>query len=683
MTLFNVLEPEAAATARTNMLKLPGDLEAIIDRLSAPADGVGHIRAGAVEVTRQSDEKNDVYYRRVDATIKAVIRKQLGLADNTGIHYSKFNAKRGLFGFLYLSNQAPSPGQVKQVITHHSLDRHLAIQTLLDLQLKLSFISDVEKRYEIAPVELNADIYLGMMLSYKRKDESGVFDALRYDVYFSKQQEIAISLHRVVMEFSPNQDTISRPVTESGTLIFDWAGKRYQFKHRLSATTNSNRNYMAFTSKGDEVKAPDRYENSINYHQTDCLNRIIRILAASGVDSSQVVFQASHQIKAFLDGVPAPSNPLWVLDTTADPQRKGSVDSLAKAFGAAKVLSADDLPAPTELVEKSINYLVISEMLPIAGSSIVEKSSMKSFNTFWQALAAKQKNPAADFDYYTAAKIHRFINSKASICQGFDLKPGKAPSQAAIEKSLQELALKEAIFKRGEVIIAGANLPRASLELIACRRDKKENVFYQVLDVAVLGESIMIEKIQRYDQFSKGEFNHDFIQLKAVLGKGSENPFDAIWNDTFLIHDKETNAWLSSYNTSRVPAIIGNALFDNQERQDSGISPSREVGIRVSALPYYLTPTRQKQRHSVFIQDNGIDGAWFFVASNKPANNTISKQSLVYNIVITDEFGARVPVLSHPLGELFFSTFTFDIVKLRESAKTSILQKIVELCLHN
>jgi hypothetical protein len=683
MTLFNVLEPEAAAMARTNMLKLPGDLEAIIDRLSAPADGVGHIQAAVVEVTRQSDEKTDAYYQRVDATIKDYIRKELCLASNIGAHYSKFNAKRGLFGFLFLSTQATSPGLVKQVITAHSLDRHVAIQTLLDLRLKLSFISDVEKRYEIAPVEFNADLYLGMMLSYKKKDEFGAFDALRYDIYFSKQQEIAISLHRVVMECSSNQDTISRPVTESGTLIFDWAGKRFQLKRRLSATTNSNRNYMAFTPKGDEIKAPERYENSINYHQTDCLNRIIRILGALGIDSSPVVFQSTHQVKAFLEGVPALSNPLWVLDTTADPLQKGSVDSLATAFDAAKIFSADALPAPTELLEKSINYLVVSEIVPTAGSSIVEKSSMESFNTFWQALAVKQKNPAADFDFYTAAKIHRFVSSKALICQGFDLKPGKAPSQAAIEKSLQELALKEAIFKRSEVTIAGANLPCASLELIACRRDKKENVFFQVLDVAVLGESIKIEKIRRYDRFSKGEFNDDFIQLKAVLGKGSENPFDAIWNDTFLIHDKATNAWLNSYNTSRVPAIIGNTIFDNQERQDSGIPPSREVGIQTSALPYYLTPTRQKQRHSVFIQDNGIEGAWFFVAANKAANNTIPKQSLVYNIVITDEFGARVPVLSHPLGELFFSTFTFDIVKLRESAKTSILQKLVELCLHN
>lgn len=136
-------------------------------------------------------------------------------------------------------------------------------------------------------------------------------------------------------------------------------------------------------------------------------------------------------------------------------------------------------------------------------------------------------------------------------------------------------------------------------------------------------------------------------------------------------------------NTARIPAIIGNTLFDNQERQDSGLSPSREVGIQAAALPYYLTPTRQKQRHSVFIQDNGVEGAWFFVASNKSANNTIAKQSLVYNAMITGECGTQIPVLSHPLGELFFSSFTFDIVKLRESAKTSILQKIVEICLHN
>jgi len=168
-----------------------------------------------------------------------------------------------------------------------------------------------------------------------------------------------------------------------------------------------------------------------------------------------------------------------------------------------------------------------------------------------------------------------------------------------------------------------------------------------------------------------------------VLRKAGTKAFDSLWDGAFLIRDKETNTWLNAYNTPRVPRIIGNTLFDNQERQDERTSPSRQVSAEVASLPYYLTPTKQNQHHSVFIQDNGLEGAWYFVAPNKATNGTIAKQSLVYNVVITDEVGTRIPVLNHPLGELFFSSFTYDIVRLREAAKSSIFQKIVEVCLHN
>lgn len=692
MTLFNVLEPGTAAKARTNMLKLPGDLETIIDRLSAPTEGVGHIQAAVVEVTHNSDERTERYYQRVDATIKDFIRQKLGLPASTKVHYSKFNARKGAFGFLYLSALPPEPGQVREVIAKHSLNPLYAIQALLDLKLKLSFLMDVDKHYEIAPVEFNADLYIGLMLSRTSKDGKFVFDALAYDLFFSKEQELAIKLNRVVMECSATQDAISRSITDSGELIFDWAGKRFQRTRRFSATTNSNRNYMAFATNNENAKAFDRYENSINYHQTDCINRIERLLNLSGVEFIPVVYEATHQVKAFLEGLPTMSNPLWLLDTvtsdSSDEARLGFISELVDRFGASKVLPADSLPDPTQLNVGTTNYLVLSEKVKTVGgskngSSIFDTSIDESFNSFWQALAAKQRNPTAEFDYYTSVKLHRFAQSIGSICQGFNVVATKLPSEAAVEKSLQELALKEAIHKDKAVTINEATLPTMSLELMSCRRDWKENVYIQVLDVSVSGETIKIEQSRRYDDASKGEFNYEFKTLSGTLGKGDSKPFDVIWNGAFLIRDKETNAWLSAYRTDRIPSIIGNTLFDNQERQDNGMPPSREVGIQISALPYYLTPTRQKQRHSIFIQDNGTEGAWFFVASNKAANNTIPKQSLVYNVVITNDSGTKVPVLSHPLGEMFFSTFTFDIVKLRESAKTSILQKIVELCLHN
>ncbi|MBK4987589.1 hypothetical protein [Pseudomonas sp. S36] len=692
---INLLDSGAVAKARTNMLKLPGDLNDIIDRVSAPEEGHGHIHAAVVEVTRAYGEEPEAYYPRVDATIKDFIRKALGVPASTKVHYSKFSGRKGVFGFLYLSTHAPAPGHVRQVITEHSLNPCYVIQALLDLKLKLSYLKDVHQHYEIAPVEFNANLYLGLVFSRPvKKNGNDVFEALEYDLFFSKEQELVISLKRAVMECAASAEAVSRPVTDSGMLMFDWSGKRYQRVQALNATTNSDRKYMAFATNSPKAKPLDLYYNSINYHQTDCLNRIERILKRAGVQFSPIVYEATHQVRAFLEGLPTMSNPLLLLDTAKDSAGneawENTIDTLAEKFGASKVLRGEGLPLPTKLDVGSTNYLVVSEKVRTPGKSKNGSSISKtkadgseSYNSFWQALNDSQRSPEAQFDYYTSVKLHRFTASVDTICQGFDVALEKAPSVSAIEKCLQELALKESIFRDKAVTITGAVLRAHALQLISCRRDWSENVYIQVLDVSVNGEHIKIERSRRFDDTCKGEFNYEFKQLGAVFGKEGAKAFDVLWNGAFLIRDKDTNTWLNAYNTLRVPCIIGNALFDNQERQDDGTSPSRQVRAEVASLPYYLTPTKQNQRHSVFIQDNGQEGAWFFVASNQATNGTIAKQSLVYNVVITDEAGVRIPVLNHPLGELFFSSFTYDIVRLREAAKTSIFQKIVEVCLHN
>lgn len=692
MTPINLLETGAAAKARTNMLKLPGDLSSIIDRLSVLEEGHGHIQAAVVEVTRQFGEEPEVYYPRVDATIKDFIRKTLGVPASTQVHYSKFSGKKGIFGFLYLSTHAPAPGHVRQVITEHSLNPSYAIQALLDLKLKLSYLSDVHKHYEIAPVEYNANLYLGLVFSRTAKNGNDVFEALEYDLFFSKEQELVVNLKRAVMECAVSVDSVSRPVTDSGMLMFDWSGKRYQRVRPLNATTNTDRNYMAFATSNPEAKALDLYYNSINYHQTDCLNRIERLLTRAGIEFSPLVYEATHQVRAFLEGLPSMSNPLWLLDTAnADNEAwQSTIATLADKFGASKVLSGEGLPLPTELEVGNTNYLVVSAKVKTAGKSKNGSSISKAkgeeteaYNSFWQALSDSQRSPGAQFDYYTSVKLHRFTASVDTICQGIDVDLKKKLSASAIEKCLQELALKESIFRDRAVTISGATLPDHALQLVSCRRDWNENVYIQVLDVTVSGETIKIERSRRFDETCKGEFNYEYKQLGAVFGKEGTKAFDVLWNKAFLIRDMRSNTWLNAYNTIRVPSIIGNTLFDNQERQDDGTSPSRQVRAEVASLPYYLTPTKQNQRHSVFIQDNGLEGALYFVASNKAANGTIAKQSLMYNVVITDEIGTRIPVLNHPLGELFFSSFTYDIVRLREAAKSSIFQKIVEVCLHN
>ncbi|MNL82786.1 hypothetical protein D3C87_2102560 [compost metagenome] len=45
--------------------------------------------------------------------------------------------------------------------------------------------------------------------------------------------------------------------------------------------------------------------------------------------------------------------------------------------------------------------------------------------------------------------------------------------------------------------------------------------------------------------------------------------------------------------------------------------------------------------------------------------------------------GGRQVAFGHPLVEAFFASFTFDLLLLRESAKTSILEKVIDLYLEN
>lgn len=57
------------------------------------------------------------------------------------------------------------------------------------------------------------------------------------------------------MECSPVGDGSSRPVTETGMLMFDWGSKRYQRTTKsLNANVYGQRQYMAFGDDSDKLK---------------------------------------------------------------------------------------------------------------------------------------------------------------------------------------------------------------------------------------------------------------------------------------------------------------------------------------------------------------------------------------------------------------------------------------------
>lgn len=726
MSLFSVIEAGTASRARTNLLQLYGDPAVILNKLARHKPSCSQVRAGVVEVPRQANEKHDSYYPRVDHSIQDYIRKQLGLPAQTRVRYDRFGAGKDLHAVLYLAESCASGDDLGAVVDSYQLSTDKIIQSLFKLLLKQSFLETTNQHYEIDPVEFNAELYIGLMPWDTNKNGNTIFEALHYDLYFSPTQELCLTLKKSVMECSLVGDGSSRPVTETGMLMFDWGSKKYQrTAKKLDAKTYGQRQYMAFGGDSDKLKPHQRYANSINYHQTDCINRLERILDQLGIEYEKIEFTATHQMTDFLQELPITHNPVWLLNTIESPALSGEtgrdlLSELTTLVGAERLLGPNELPKPDQLHVGSVNYLVLNQVLENkgggkGGSSILDQDEDKGLTTFWKALEKNQQSTDKGFDYYTEVKLHQFLSEQGLICQGLNLdlksllnskslieilrldakqlakKKGRGKElRLKLEKIVQELALKEAVFKHRQLSISGASFPPTKVQLFYCRKTKGFNnkskkglAYIQVLDVTVAGDSIRINSARRYDKQDMGEFNFNFPLLARVVGRDGLPPFDAIRDGTFLMHDKISKAWLNLYYTDRIPCIIGNSRFDNQQLYDTGIPPSRSSKAVSAALPYYSVPTRNKQRYCIYIQDNGAEGAWFFVSGKNAPEQTIDKQNRIYNAVILNADGQRVPVLDHPLGRLFFSTFTYDIIKLRESAKKSILQKMVEIYLLN
>ena len=449
---------------------------------------------------------------------------------------------------------------------------------------------------------------------------------------------------------------------------------------------------MEFTLSPEQKEKPKNqwrgYEHSLNYHLTDCLNRLIKVLSEVGVVYQPVYFQASHIVSEFIRLPGRPKNQLVVIDAYQgykDEEEKQKFRAVIQdTFTPKEILSESDAPLASELERDGYGFLVLNNSVKKNGSSIFNRTTGEVLNTFWQALVLNSK-PGRDiqFDYYTSVKLHRFTHETNAVCQGLDIEKAVNLDANVVAKILQELSLKESVFQRGKVTVDNANFPAMNLELLACRRDSQGNRYVQVVDVVVAGESIIITARKRYDGNSAGRFNFRFPTLTKALGNEAKSSFDAIYNGSFMIHHSESGAWLNSYNSGRVPTIIGNATFDNIEQHSRGKGVNRTSAPDVTPLPYYVCPTRQGQRHYVYVQDNGAEGVLFFVSKSNPANAAIDKQNRINNVLVTDKDGRRIAPMGHPLADIFFSTFTFDVLKLRESAKSSLLQKIVELHLEN
>jgi len=706
--MTTVFQPvEGAPIARTNMLHVEDPIEGVVRGLMGYNKSLGSVCYGILICRKNPGEGKEQYFQRFDREIKQCIRQKLGLDNQTEVKYSRGRISQGKAIFFYIGSKQTDMVSLHRDLEDNDISQKRAAQVLLSLLIKLDYLDEAAEIYEIQPALLNDDMFVGAFVRENKPDGNVILEALRYELYYSDFDEISLSLHREVFSCSLIDTFLAEG--DNGAIVFRSKKNAYRVNESLNATKESERVYMGLTLKSredEDKKLLSRYDNSINFHQTDIQNKIINILEEAGISYKPVFFCADHICEEFVNPDCTYSDELVVIDGLScyeSEEIKATFhDHLITEFSAASIVPLLEAPVIVDSQNASKNYLVVNQLKRLKGSSIFQLVDGKEVTSFSKAVSKKAKQPELQFDYYTEAKLDRLFRDSASVMQGIDVfrvsKKVKATdgesstskvvlkklNENIIKKVRNELWLKESVFRNK--VVEGFSLPESNLELFYVRRFNQGNkykTYISVVDVITGKSGVKINSHQRYDELTAGRFNLKYDFLEPVKAPWADSIFEGLRDGHFFVHDKSSGQILNSYHSARVPNIIGNAVFDNVERSRSSEGISRTNKTNETPLPYYLTYSSKKVRYRTFIQDCGVEGARYFVAKQQPAQETMDKQSLTRNIHVFDNEGNKVPPLEQPITEIFFSSLTFDLLNNSESSKKSVLQKIAELYIEN
>ena len=691
------VEPVEHPIARTNMLQLHWDTESVIKGLMTDSGGGVEVQYQKLPIQRNKGESTEGFYRRVDVGIKQFITTQLG-ASALVQNYERIALTKDYVLFFYLGTGASN---VDDLIAWHrqmGLPLNKAVSCVLKLKLKISYLASAARYHNLSLTDANSDLFIGAMEIVDNKSIS-IVDALKCEVFYSQQDEICLSVKGVTYRF--NKSTTSILSTAVGSVVMNKGSTQLFHGDRISATQYSDRPFMAFQLNEKEQATRTAhlkgYVNSKNYHLTVCLNKIIEILQNIGIDYSPIVFQANKVVEDFISTDVKRENELIIIDCfdryPSDDIKQQFRQHLMSAFSASKIIDGDEAPSAMDLETNGASYLVINSKTD--GSSIVNQATGKRLNTFWQALAARMKGKsAAVFDYYTNLKITRFIDEMDIVCQGIDVenvtedKLGQTVllelDSNVIKKAKTELWIKESVFHKRQLDFTKSTMDEGEYQVFYTRRTDDGIHFCAVTDLKVTGGSLHILGIQRWDKDSAFIFDRKYPFLKSVAGQRipGKTVFESLLDQSFILHDKATGNSLIAYESVRVPKIIGNALFDSEERNvEKGIGRFRKV--EKNPLPYYLTAEIQKKFHRVFVEDNGSDGLRYFVAGAQPLRKTLDKQNLIYSVLVFDANGERLNAGNQGITHTFLNSFTYNLLRNNEYAKKSLLQKVAEISMEN
>jgi len=446
------------------------------------------------------------------------------------------------------------------------------------------------------------------------------------------------------------------------------------------------------------------------------LNRLTEtfsnILEQAGVAHERRAFAPTHATtvpRVHLSDIATLSRPLVIINNTGASWPADSHDRLLTALKADGVIfpqvSSHDEGKPARdrqwmaLLDQGAACLVLNRRAGESGASIQVETTY--FDRPWDAYhgLAQDILSADDVDAYTWAKFDRLYRRRGAypVLQGIDLEveDGKLclpENIAAVRRCAVELAIKDS-FSRNRIPV-DVTLPEGRFTLLRTDRVRLRPDTFN-------GETLSMAAIVQFE-ISDGALH---LRDTEFLPDIAPNELDTLHKrfpclggklkgDDFYLIDNERPIFLRRFTGAIVPKILLNARYRGIEEAlmdmaaAGGVSASGLYSRAANwlLLPYYTgvgDAKLKKWRQLSFIEDRGAF-VRYFVPALQPANASMGFSNLHDLMVYLQTDGTRseavsAGLLDDRLIQLYLGTLTNGVMRLNESGKTSLLEKLVRL----
>ena len=556
-------------------------------------------------------------------------------------------------------------------------------------------------------------IYVGARTCTTKKDVS-IVEAYRLDLNISAYNQLQIVL--VAQSFKSEVNTIiSGDIAPTGE---DDQGLTLSLieTERLKKLDGRKSKLPEITFNDKEIRRSKLY----------LMNRLTEffssVLTRAEIAHTRVTFEPTHvtaEPHLRLDAISTVSRELTIINNTGIQLSVCDQSDIIQALTSDRVqfdafkFYNDGQPARTsawiEELSQADAWLVLNKACNDENDTSIRVEA-DSLKRPWDAYHALANDMVAkeDVDPYTWAKFSKLYRRGGGaaaidipVMQGIDITAGEVIDVASKKEALRRCAVELAIkhcFAIGTIPLSPFT-PEGAFTLLLTDtvflqesgEHRKRLDYLAYARIVIADGQLTIVDSDFYPELGmeqKETLKHRFPYITSFQG------------DSMYVIDESSGRYLRRFSGQLVPKIILNSRYPSVDdalvtiAENGGLTNGYYSRSRKSALlPFYLPPVEEvaakvRWRDSSFVEDKG-KFVRYFVPSQLSVQSSFGFSNLhdlmVFAPADVGESGqvkysvVEGNLLDEPLVQLYLSTLTTGILRLKENSKASLLDKIASL----